>query len=164
MNKPGTMLIRAVFAVGLAGSSASFGQTIPKRANFEATYNADVQIVASVDAGNSDALRLYEISLAFTNSSNAPLFQDISASCVESAFTGAGESGYCVYIDKDGDKFVQTLERPAGAKVGHGVFGSGTGKYAGITGKVSWEIQGRPTETNRSISFVAKMTGNYQLP
>ena len=117
-----------------------------------------------IDAGNHESLRLYHASLEFRSNSNPRLFRNISVSRVESGFTAAGERGYCAYIDRDGDKFVETILRPAGAKVGQGVFGSGTGKYAGITRQVSWETLARPASKHGTFSFHGKMSGNYQLP
>lgn len=164
MKKFATTCFRAVLAGGVGVSSVGIAQTLPKQANFEVTYDAEISVLTSIDAGNSQSVNVYQASLNFTNSSNTPLFRNISASCVESEFTGGGDSGYCVFSDKDGDKFVETITRTAEPKVRQGVFGSGTGKYTGITGQVLLRPLTRTTTRNGTVSFVGKKTGSYKLP
>lgn len=163
MKKFGTVFIPAVLAGGVTVSSSGVAQTLPKQANFEVTYEATVSVLASVDAGNDQAIIAYQASLMFSSSSNTPLFRNISASCLETEFAG-GDSGYCVYFDKDQDTFVETITRPAKSKMGQGVFGSGTGKYTGITGQVSLGPLTATRTPNGTSSFVGKRSGYYKLP
>ncbi|MBP0595750.1 hypothetical protein J8I87_40180 [Paraburkholderia sp. LEh10] len=163
MKKFGTIFLFVVLAGGVAVSSSGVAQTLPKQANFDVTYQADVSVLTSIDAGNGQAIIVYQANLRFTNSSNTPLFRDISASCVETEFEG-GDSGYCVYFDKDQDTFVETITRPPKSKTGQGVFGSGTGKYTGITGQVSLRSFSATRKPQGRSSYVGKVTGNYKLP
>ena len=129
MNKLTRQFFNAVPTSGVTFSALGIAQTIPKQANFEVTYEAVGSVVRSIDAGDGQAVNLYQATLLFTNPANTPLLRDISANCIESAFTAAGDNGYCVFTDKDGDKFVETITRAAGQKVGTGTFGAGTGKF-----------------------------------
>lgn len=164
MTKFATTCLRAVLVGGVGVLSVGVAQTLPKQANFEVTYDATISVLISIDAGNSQSINVYQASLNFTNSSNTPLFRNISASCVESEFTSGGDSGYCVFSDRDGDKFVETITRAAEATARQGVFGSGTGKFTGITGQVLLSPLRRTTARNGTVSFVGKETGNYKLP
>jgi hypothetical protein len=163
MKKFGTIFLPAVLAGGVAVSSSGVAQTLPKQANFEVTYQATVSVLTSIGAGNDQSVIVYQASLMFSSSSNTPLFRNISASCVETEFAG-GDSGYCVFFDKDHDTFVETITRPAKSKMGQGVFGSGTGKYTGITGQVSLEPVTATRTPHGTSSFVGKRTGYYKLP
>lgn len=62
------------------------------------------------------------------------------------------------------DKFVETITRPGKSKMGQGVFGSGTGKFAGITGQVSLPPLTSPTVKNGTVTFIGKRIGSYALP
>lgn len=164
MNKQTRQLFNMVLTGGVTFSALSIAQTIPKQADFDVTYEAVGSVVRSIDAGDGQAVNLYQATLLFTNPSNTPLLRNISANCIESAFTAAGDSGYCVFTDKDGDKFVEIITRPAGQKVGTGTFGAGTGKFKGISGKVNWEPIQQLAADKGTFNFIGRKTGSYQLP
>lgn len=148
----------------LAVLSPCNAQTIPKQARFDVTYEAVGSVVQSIDAGGGQSVNLYQAILVFANNPQTPLLNDISARCVEAAFTAAGDSGYCVFTDKDGDRFVETITRAAGQQAGTGTFGSGTGKFKGITGNVSWQPMTQLAADKGTFNFVGRKTGSYQLP
>lgn len=164
MDKKAQMLLTVLPMSTLAVLSPCEAQTVPKQASFDVTYEAVGSLVQSVDAGGGQSVNLYQATLVFANNSQTPLLNNISSRCVETAFTASGDSGYCVFTDKDGDKFVETITRVAGQPAGTGSFGSGTGKFKGITGNVSWQPMTQLAADKGTFTFVGRKTGNYQLP
>jgi hypothetical protein len=164
MDKQMRMLLTALPISALAVWSPCDAQTLPKQGSFDVTYEAVGSVVQSLDAGGGQSVNLYQATLVFANNPQTPLLNNISSHCVESAFTAAGDSGYCVFTDKDGDKFVETITRAAGQQAGTGSFGSGTGKFKGITGNVSWQPVMQLAADKGTFNFVGRKTGNYRLP
>jgi hypothetical protein len=111
MDKEMRMLLTALPISALAVWSPCDAQTLPKQGGFDVTYEAVGSVVQSLDAGGGQSVNLYQATLVFANNPQTPLLNNISSHCVESAFTAAGDSGYCVFTDKDGDKFVETITR-----------------------------------------------------
>lgn len=139
-------------------------QTLPKQGAIDATYTAAGADVREIGTSGDDAVYLYESTLVMTNNSKTPLLQNITAHCVEAGFTAGAGNGYCVYSDKDGDKFVEAFNRPHAATSGKATLVSGTGKYKGIQGQLDWQVvQALPAEKG-SFHYVGKKTGSYRLP
>jgi hypothetical protein len=139
-------------------------QTIPKQGTIDATYSAAGTDVREIGTSADDVVYLYESTLLMANNSKSPLLQNITAHCVEAGFTAGAGNGYCVYSDKDGDKFVEAFNHPHAATSGKGTLVSGTGKYKGIQGQFDWQVvQALPAEKG-SFHYIGKKTGNYRLP
>jgi hypothetical protein len=152
----------AVFT-GLAPCTGS-AQTIPKQGAIDVTYAAAGADVREIGTSSDDVVYLYESTLLMANNGKTPLLQNITAHCVEAGFTAGAGNGYCVYADKDGDKFVEAFNRPHAATSGKGNFVSGTGKYKGIQGQFEWQVvQALPAEKG-SFHYIGKKTGSYRLP
>ena len=145
-------------------SSTGWAQTIPKQGTVDVTYHAVASDVREIEVSGSDAVYLFEATLLFTNNSKTPLMQNITAHCVEAGFSAGPGNGYCVFTDKDGDKFVEAITHPKGATAGKGTLGSGSGKYKGIEGQLDWQqVLSLPGEKG-SFNFVGKKTGSYRIP
>jgi hypothetical protein len=82
---------------------------------------------------------------------------------------GVGQdSGYCVATDPSGDQFVDNwsdAKHELGGKIkGTDVFSSGTGKYTGITGGGTFEVDGRDFKMPEGTYAIhGPMQGNYKL-
>jgi hypothetical protein len=141
-----------------------WAQTLPKQGTIDATYTAAGSDVREIATTGDDAVYLYESTLLMANNSKTPLLQNITAHCVEAGFTAGAGNGYCVYSDKDGDKFVEAFNRPRAATSGKATLMSGTGKYKGIQGQLDWQGgQALPAEKG-SFHYIGKKTGSYHLP
>ncbi|SAL78612.1 hypothetical protein [Caballeronia telluris] len=154
----------ALYLVALFSATAGWAQTPPKQGTIDATYTAAGTDVREIEVTGDVAVYLYESTLVMTNNSKTPLMQNITAHCVEAGFTAGVGNGYCVYLDKDGDKFVEAFNHPKGATSGKGTLVSGSGKYKGIQGEFAWEVvQALPAEKG-SFHYLGKKTGSYRLP
>jgi hypothetical protein len=168
--KPDSNTVKRIFdfstfavVTALAPCTGS-AQTIPKQGAIDVTYTAAGADVREIGTSGDDAVYLYESTLLMTNNSKTPLLQNITAHCVEAGFTAGAGNGYCVYSDKDGDKFVEAFNRPQAATSGKGTLVSGTGKYKGIQGQFDWQlVRALPAEKG-SFHYIGKKTGSYRLP
>ncbi|SAL02341.1 hypothetical protein AWB78_06329 [Caballeronia calidae] len=158
-------LALAVTAMAMVAlPSAGSAQTLPKQGNIEATYVATGADVREIGAGGEDAVYLFESTLLMTNDSKAPLMHNVTARCVEAGFSAGTTNGYCVYTDKDGDKFVESFSYRGGSTTGKGSLTAGTGKYKGIEGKFDWQqVQVLPADKG-TYSYVGKKSGSYRIP
>lgn len=155
-------LVRASVIVLFAASAVS-AQTIPKQGPIDVTFTALGRDISAIPAGGEDVVYLYEATMAFTNNVKTPLMQNVIARCVESGFSGGEANGFCVFTDKDGDKFVETFSHKAGTIAGKAVLGSGTGKYKGIEGQLDWQqVQPLPADKG-TFNFVGKKTGSFRI-
>lgn len=75
----------------------------------------------------------------------------------------SGHTGFCQFVDKDGDKvFGKDVRNKAGYTL---VFVSGTGKYQGIKGGGTTErIGAYPSARKGTVQGCARTTGSYTLP
>lgn len=153
----------AATVAGLFAASAGWGQTLPKQGQIEATYTASGADVRNISVSGDDAVYLFESTLLMTNNSKAPLMQNVTARCVEAGFSAGTATGYCVYSDKDGDKFVEAFTYQGGSTTGKGTLGSGTGKYKGIEGHFDWQqVLALPSDKG-TYNYVGK-DGSYRIP
>jgi hypothetical protein len=148
----------------VSATSAGWAQTLPKQGNIEATYTASGADVRNISVSGDDAVYLFESTLLMTNNNKAPLMQDVTARCVEAGFSAGTATGYCVYSDKDGDKFVEAFTYQGGSTKGKGTLGSGTGKYKGIEGHFDWQQTLALPSDKGTYNYVGKKTGSYRIP
>jgi hypothetical protein len=147
----------------MAGASAAWAQTLPKQGNIEATYTASGADVRNISVSGDDAVYLFESTLLMTNN-KSPLMQNVTARCVEAGFSAGTATGYCVYSDKDGDKFVEAYTYQGGSTTGKGTLSSGTGKYKGIQGQFDWQqVVALPSDKG-TYNYIGKKTGSYRIP
>jgi hypothetical protein len=167
MKKPFFLKTAGVFFAVLLVSltmTAGWAQSLPKQGTIDATYTAAGSDVREIGVSGDDVVYLYESTLLMTSNNKTPLMHNVTAHCVESGFSAGAGSGYCVYSDKDGDKFVEAFTHPKGSTSGKGSLSSGTGKYKGIEGQFDWQVvQELPAEKG-SYHYVGKKTGTYRLP
>ncbi|OLL28478.1 hypothetical protein BTH42_27340 [Burkholderia sp. SRS-W-2-2016] len=151
-------VVMGSYALGAAA------QTLPKRGTIEATYTAAGADVRNISVSGDDAVYLFEATLLMAHNGNSPLMQNVTARCVEAGFSAGTATGYCVYADKDGDKFIEAFTYQAGSTTGKGTLGSGTGKYKGIEGQFDWQqVRALPSDKG-TYNYVGKKTGSYRIP
>ena len=87
----------------------------------------------------------------------------MSGHCIGS---GIGDSftGYCLFTDKDGDKFVEPINRQAGATKGTATLTGGTGKYKGIEGSLEFQDVVLAETAPGHYNNIGKNIGSYKLP
>jgi hypothetical protein len=157
----------AFFVTGVAAvatMSSGSAEGLPKQGTIDATYTAVGTDVRNLTVSGDDAVYLFESTLLMTNNNKTPLMQNVTARCVEAGFSAGSASGYCVYSDKDGDKFVETYSYRGGSTSGKGTLGSGTGKYKGIEGHFDWQQLAALPSDKGTYNYVGKKTGSYRIP
>ncbi|MBB5417945.1 hypothetical protein GCT19_07345 [Paraburkholderia sp. CNPSo 3155] len=143
--------------------SSALAQTLPKSGVIEATYTAAGSDVKDIIVTGDDAVYLFESTLLLANNPVSPLMQNVTARCAEVGLSGATATGYCVYADKDGDKFIESFTYQVGETKGKGTLGSGTGKYKGIEGQLVWEqVRALPSDKG-TFNYIGKKTGSYRI-
>lgn len=153
-----------VLIAAASAASAARAQTLPKQGNIEATYTAAGTDVRNIGISGDDAVYLFESTLLMTNNTRSPLMQNVTARCVETGFSAGKATGFCVYADKDGDKFVETFSYQGGSTNGKGTLVFGTGKYKGIEGQFDWQqVLALPSDKG-TYNYVGKKTGSYRIP
>ncbi|SAK86799.1 hypothetical protein AWB82_05923 [Caballeronia glebae] len=156
--------IVAFSSAALVAPSGGWAQSVPKKGLVDATYTAAGTGVKEIVVSGDDVVYLTEFNLLMGNNSKTPLMQNVSAHCLESGFSAQAGSGYCVYTDKDGDKFVEAYNYARGSSSGKATLSSGTGKYKGIEGQFDWQqVQVLPAEKG-AYNYIGKKTGNYRIP
>lgn len=162
VGKSIALLVTGFASVSFA--SLAPAQTLPKQGRIEATYTAAGSDVRNISVAGDDAVYLFESTLLMSNTGNSPLMQNVTARCVEAGFSAGTATGYCVYSDKDGDKFVEAFTYQAGTTTGKGTLGSGTGKYKGIDGHFDWQqVLSLPSDKG-TYNYIGKKTGTYRIP
>ncbi len=154
----------ALCLLTIVAASNGAAQTIPKKGVIDATYTAAGTGVKEVAVSGDDVVYLFESTLLMGNDNKTPFMRNVSAHCLEAGFTAQSGTGYCVYTDKDGDKFVEAFSYASGSTSGKGTLSSGTGKFKGIQGQFDWQqVQVLPAEKG-SYHYIGKKTGSYLLP
>ncbi len=133
------LFLTTFVAVTAIGPFTGWTQTIPKEGTIDATFNSAGSDIRELEAGHGETVYLFEANLLFANNVKMPLMQNITAHCVEARLSAGRGNGYCVFTDKDGDKFVETNSQPKGSTERKGTLGSGSGKYKGIEGQLDWQ-------------------------
>jgi hypothetical protein len=147
-------------AFPLGGWSAD----LPKQGTFTITYTIAGTTPASFDTGGGKWTYIFDSRLIATNDAGAGLFNNMSGHCIGSGM-GGSITGYCLLADADGDKFVEIINRAAGAPKGTGTLTGGTGKYKGIEGSLEFQEGGPLADTAPGQSnLVGKKKGSYKIP
>jgi hypothetical protein len=151
----GALMLQA--AHGLAADLA-------KQGNFTVSYTS-IQIgTNSLDPGDGKSPYTREWSIVATNDAGSGLFHNMSAKCFGVGVAG-GITGYCLYVDKDGDKFLEPIYREPGASKGTATLTGGTGKFKGIEGSLEFQIATLfPAVSQGQFNHTGRKTGSYKLP
>ncbi|MET1082084.1 MAG: hypothetical protein ABWY12_03405 [Burkholderiales bacterium] len=165
LNAP---LLLATFGAGLsllvAFGPGCFAQDFSKQGTFSVTYTAAGTLTKTIDIGDGTKVVANDARLLATNDAGQGIFHNATADCV-AVRAGDARNGYCVFTDKDGDKFVEPWSLAPGAKKGTATLGPGTGKYKGIEGNLEWEVvTNLPAATAGTYNFIGKKRGSYRLP
>ncbi|CAD6553365.1 hypothetical protein LMG28727_05537 [Paraburkholderia kirstenboschensis] len=164
MNNSNAGRLIAMLIADLVWVSSASAQALPKQGNIEATYTAAGADVRNINVSGDDAVYLFEATLLMASNNNSPLMRNVTARCVEAGFSAGTATGYCVYSDKDGDKFIETFTYQGGSTTGKGTLGSGTGKYKGIEGHFNWQqVLALPSDKG-TYNYIGKKTGSYRIP
>ena len=161
-------VLRVKMAVAGLGALLTFvppssAEDLPKQGNFAVTYTAAGTLTRTVDLGDGTKVVANEGRMIATNDAGQGIFHNATGECL-GLRGGDARNGYCVFTDKDGDKFVEPWSIAPGAKKGTATLGPGTGKYKGIEGKLEWEaVTSLPAATG-AYNFIGKKRGSYQLP
>jgi len=175
---------RAAFSVGslsalaiatLLTVTASAGE-LPKEGRFATTtYFHDVSDVVEATPGRY--MWTFEDYGIVTNNANSGFMDHMSIHCKGYGGStnnsgGKRNSDHCVLVDSDGDR-IETATENMDAKSdeplkGEATFMSGSGKYAGITGKYEYEIQFLPRfsknfSSHTDLIFISHEKGSYKI-
>lgn len=156
-----------MLAAGLAASSAFVpsvsAEDLPRQGSFAVTYTAAGTLTRIIDVGDGTKVVAMDSRLIATNDAGQGIFQNVTGDCL-GVRGGDARSGYCVFTDKDGDKFVEPWSVAPGAKKGTATLGPGTGKYKGIEGNLEFEVVTSLPASSGAVNFVGKKRGTYRLP
>ena len=155
------LVLPALLAAFAPGGLAA---DLPKQAAYTVTYTVAGTTPAAYEVGGGKWSFIFDSRLITMNDAGSGLFHNMTGRCIGS---GIGDSltGYCLFTDKDGDKFVETIGRQMGASKGTGTLSSGTGKYKGIEGSLEWEEVVHLTDTAPGQNnLIGKNKGSYKLP
>jgi hypothetical protein len=147
----------AVFPLG--GWSAD----LPKQGTFTVTYTDAGTSPAGFDTGGGKWAFIFDTRLITTNDAGSGLFHNMSGHCIGSGI-GDSNTGYCLFTDKDGDKFVEPINRQAGATKGTATLTGGTGKYKGIEGSLEFQTVPLAETAPGHYNNIGKKKGSYKLP
>ncbi len=158
-----TAMLAAGLGVVLTSAQPSAAEDLPKQGSFAVTYTAAGTFTHTIDLGDGTKVIAYDQRLIATNDSGQGLFHNATADCI-GVRGGDARSGYCVFTDKDGDKFVEPWSIAPGTKKGTATLGLGTGKYKGIEGNLEWEIVTSLPAATGTYNVIGKKRGTYRLP
>ena len=109
-----TMLAAGV-GVSLTFAQLASADDLPKQGNFAVTYTAAGTFTHTLDLGDGTKLVANDARLLATNDAGQGMFHNATAECI-GVRGGETRNGYCVFTDKDGDKFVEPWSLVPGAK------------------------------------------------
>jgi hypothetical protein len=155
--------IAAGLGVALTLLPAGAAEDLPKQGSFSVTYTAAGALTRTIDLGDGTKVVAMDSRLIATNDGGQGIFHNATADCV-GVRGGEARNGYCVFTDKDGDKFVEPWSMAPGAKKGTATLGPGTGKYKGIEGNLEFEVVTGLPATSGAYNFVGKKRGSYRMP
>lgn len=105
-----------------------------------------VDPLSSVEVGPQQAIGAFRLNGGIRTNPTGGIFDMMTANCYGTLNTAGGirrVMGYCVWVDKDGDKVTFQFHR-GGPAPGHSDFISGTGKFTGIKGGGDYQVTPMP--------------------
>ncbi|MEM5296852.1 hypothetical protein VSR82_21295 [Burkholderia sp. JPY481] len=157
-------IVANAIVCGMCVPTLVSAQGIPKQGSFEATYYGVGSVTKSMPMEGDDAVMFFEDTILVPSNPSVPLFQSVSAKCITVGYSKGASNGYCIYTDKDGDKFVESIVKPGPRAAGKGTLASGTGKYKGLEGQLDWELVAFLPADKGSYNYIGKKTGHYRIP
>lgn len=161
-------VLRVKMAVAGLGALLAFvppssAEDLPKQGSFAVTYSAAGTLTRTIDFADGTKVVANEARMIATNDAGQGIFHNATGECL-GVRAGDSRNGYCVFTDKDGDKFVEPWNIAPGAKKGTATLGPGTGKYKGIDGTLEWEVVTSLPAATGTYNFIGKKRGTYRLP
>lgn len=157
----------ARLAVGpalVALSAWASGADLPKAGSFAITTTITATAPAAFDAGGGRWAAIFEARTISINDAGSGLFHHMSGHCIGSDLLGR-LNGVCTYVDRDGDKIVESFGRETGGRSGTGTLLGGTGKYKGIEGSVEFtEAPPLADTAPGQRNLISTGGGRYALP
>lgn len=153
-------------AIAMAFSTTSGWAELGKSGTYDVTYCSAGE--STVISHSKDHIALTFRSFG-TVRSNVPggAFDGLSSECIGVVGIVKGEvsvTGYCEYVDVDGDRKFGVFSETPGQELGQWNGLSGTGKYAGIVDRGTYDMTDFPKiRTGRSQSC-GRATGSYEFP
>jgi hypothetical protein len=138
-------------------------EDLSKQGSFAVTYTAAGALTHTIDFGDGTKVGANENRMIATNDAGQGIFHNTTGECI-GLKGGETRNGYCVFTDKDGDKFVEPWSLAPGAKKGTATLGPGTGKYKGIDGTLEWEVVTNLPASTGTYNFIGKKRGSYRIP
>jgi hypothetical protein len=160
---PRLTMLAAGVGVLLTYAPQGSAEDLPKQGNFAVTYTAAGTFTHTIDLGDGTKFVANDARLLATNDAGQGIFHNATAECI-AVRGGETRNGYCVFTDKDGDKFVEPWSLAPGAKKGTATLGPGTGKYKGIDGTLEWEVVTSLPAATGTYNFIGKKRGSYRMP
>jgi hypothetical protein len=158
--RPGS---KAIVAMLMAASAPAWSADLAKQASFTLTYTVSGNSPAAVDIGGGKWAYIFDSRLIMTNDAGSGFGNNVSARCIGTGMEGS-LTGWCLFTDRDGDKYAQTISRAAGTPNGTAKIFNGTGKYRGIEGSLEFFEAPPLAETAPGQSnLIGKVKGSYQL-
>jgi hypothetical protein len=138
-------------------------EDLPRQGSFAVTYSTAGTLTRTIDVADGTKVIANEARMIATNDTGQGIFHNATGDCI-GVRGGDTRNGYCVFTDKDGDKFVEPWSIAPGAKKGTATLGPGTGKYKGIEGNLEWEVVTSLPAASGAYNFIGKKRGSYRLP
>ena len=155
-------LVAAVIAAGPAGAeSGATGDAYAATAKSKAFFRV-------VGTGGEDKLKagLFEWKIVMENDTGEGFLHGVEGNCLGLVLYDGDmdhQSGYCKYVDGDGDVFYERFEHYAELGEGRGEGIGGTGKYADIKSTHQYSFEALTTEDEeQEIDSVARRVGTYR--
>ena len=119
---------------------------LPPSGNFEATFfGVDTpNKVTDVPTADDKAAWIFTGTYSYINDAGSGLFHDTTGRCIGMGSGNKGaahNTGYCTYVDRDGNQIFSTFTYDRGAHRRPGQtqeYIGGTGKYVGLTGNAEF--------------------------
>ena len=146
------------------GASALAGE-LPKQGTYSVTWTFSGPYTA-IEIGEDQWAWSSTYTLIIWNDAGEGFFHDMSANCVglgseaeDAPFT---ETGYCSYVDADGDQLFEYYYETEEGK-GTSTRLGGTGKYAGAQGTDTYEYSYTPDAPEGVFNGYGHSEGSYTL-
>jgi hypothetical protein len=164
----------SVIAAGtvLGTSAAMAAVDLPPEGSFKLTFfmTDEPAKAAEVPVAGDKSGWVFAETATYLNDAGAGFMHEATGRCVGMGSgnkAGAHNSGYCVYVDPDGDQIFSTFDISRGEGQGpHGTkeYTGGTGKYAGLTGHAEYTLSSLKTlDKDAPEVFEGHAQGSYKL-
>ncbi len=142
------------------GGSALAGD-LPKQGthSYSWTFSGPYEVI---QVGEDEWAWVAHYTMASWNDAGEGLFHNMSGDCIGVGL-GEEESGYCTYVDADGDMIFEAWQG-TGAGTGTDTLLGGTGKYVGLQGTAEYEYVYFPDNPEGTFLGKGHSEGSYTLP